>query len=75
MSISIMLIPQLAELDLQPILLTLLSIHCVMGILAAIVAQRKGKSFRQWLIWGLIGGTPTLLIAIFRPDHTLPPAK
>ncbi|MBW4660838.1 MAG: hypothetical protein KME15_19360 [Drouetiella hepatica Uher 2000/2452] len=63
------------NLNSSALLLTLLTLHCVMGILAAIVAQRKGKSFRQWLIWGLIGGTPTLLIAIFRPDPAPPPAK
>ncbi|MBI4781462.1 MAG: hypothetical protein HY785_09050 [Oscillatoriophycideae cyanobacterium NC_groundwater_1537_Pr4_S-0.65um_50_18] len=57
------------------ILLTLLTLHCAFGVLAAIVAQRRGKSFRQWLIWGLIGGTPVLMIAIFRLEQAQPPAK
>jgi len=69
------LVGPLIDLKMQPLLLTLLTLHCVMGVMAAIVAQRKGKNFRQWLIWGLIGGTPTLLVAIFRADLTPPPIK
>jgi multidrug efflux pump subunit AcrB len=68
-------INRLTELDLQPILLTMLTLHCAIGVIAAIVAQHKGRNFKQWLIWGLIGGTPTLLVAIFRSDSPLPPAK
>ncbi|HEY9627025.1 MAG TPA: hypothetical protein V6C84_06970 [Coleofasciculaceae cyanobacterium] len=52
-----------------------MTLHCAFGVMAAIVAQRRGKSFRQWLIWGLIGGTPVLMIAIFRLEQAQPPAK
>ena len=46
-------------------LCVLLLLHCLMGLLAAIVAQRKGLSFKRWLMWGLIGGTASLAIALF----------
>lgn len=38
--------------------------HCFIGFIAALVAQQKGYNFRRWLFWGLIGGTPTLIIAV-----------
>ncbi len=43
------------------------SAHCLIGGLAAIVAQSKGRRLELWLIWGLIGGTVALITAIASP--------
>lgn len=45
------------------ILIAGLAAHCFIGFIAALVAQQKGYNFKNWLFWGLIGGTPTLIIA------------
>jgi hypothetical protein len=42
----------------------LFSAHCLIGGVAAIVAQSKGRRLWVWLIWGLIGGTAALIMAI-----------
>ncbi|MEQ9668274.1 hypothetical protein [Coleofasciculus sp. G2-EDA-02] len=49
-------------LQLNPYLL--LTIHCIIGIIAALLARHKGFDFRRWLIIGLIGGTPALIVAL-----------
>ncbi|MCT7971715.1 hypothetical protein [Laspinema olomoucense] len=46
-----------------PILYFLAVAHCIMGLLAAGVAQRKGYHQGFWLIWGLIGGTVAFVTA------------
>jgi hypothetical protein len=46
-----------------PILYFLAVGHCIMGLLAAGVAQRKGYPRVFWLIWGLIGGTVAFVTA------------
>jgi hypothetical protein len=33
------------------------------GLIAAKVAHGKGHDLSKWLVWGLIGGTPTLIAA------------
>ncbi|MEB3337621.1 MAG: hypothetical protein VKJ46_09175 [Leptolyngbyaceae bacterium] len=40
--------------------------HCVIGGVAAIVAQRKGFPLRQWIILGQIGGTVALIAALWK---------
>ncbi|MGA7935808.1 MAG: hypothetical protein WCA35_19815 [Kovacikia sp.] len=45
-------------------LYVLLSVHCLNGVIAAIVAQAKGRNLSKWLALGLIGGTITLVAAI-----------
>lgn len=47
----------------------LASLHCAIGVIAALVARRKGYSFQRWLGLGLIGGTPTLFLALWKPPH------
>ncbi|VXD11536.1 conserved exported hypothetical protein [Planktothrix serta PCC 8927] len=39
-------------------------LHGVIGAIAAFVAQQKGRSYPRWLIIGLIGGTPALIVAL-----------
>lgn len=38
-------------------------LHCLVGLIAAKVAHGKGRDLGRWLVWGLIGGTPTLIAA------------
>ena len=42
----------------------LLGIHCLMGAIAAIVAQQKGYRLEKWLLYGLLGGTISLIWAL-----------
>ncbi len=41
-----------------------LTLHCLMGGMAAIAAHKKGLNLKRWIIFGMIGGTPTLIAAI-----------
>ncbi|MDC0835574.1 hypothetical protein CKA32_005217 [Geitlerinema sp. FC II] len=38
--------------------------HCIVGTAAAVVATRKGYALGWWLTIGLIGGTPSLVVAV-----------
>ena len=50
---------------------TLAIAHCAIGLVAAAVAHRKGRSLPQWLAIGLIGGTPSLVAALLlRPQDS-----
>ncbi len=42
--------------------------HCLIGIIAAIIAKRKGYNFPLWLLFGLIGGTPILILALLKKN-------
>lgn len=55
--------------QLPPSYFMLLS-HCLLGLVAAQVAQRKGRDLSFWLIWGAIGGTLALVSAIAAPALT-----
>jgi hypothetical protein len=46
------------------VILTLAILHAIIGAIAAFVAQQKGRSYPRWLIIGLIGGTPALIVAL-----------
>jgi len=41
-----------------------LTLHCVMGGMAAIAAHKKGLNLKRWIVFGMIGGTPALIAAI-----------
>jgi hypothetical protein len=41
-----------------------LTLHCLIGITAAIVAYQKGLNLKRWIVIGIIGGTPALIAAI-----------
>lgn len=43
----------------------LLFFHCLIGGVAALVAQNKGYSKFWSLVFGLIGGTPALVVALY----------
>ncbi|MGC9505990.1 hypothetical protein [Baaleninema sp.] len=38
--------------------------HGIVGTAAAVVATRKGYALGWWLLFGLIGGTPSLVVAL-----------
>jgi hypothetical protein len=41
--------------------------HCLVGLVAAQIAQRKGYDLGRWIIWGTIGGTVALVDVLRRP--------
>ena len=43
-------------------------LHCLIGLIAAIIAKNKGYKFPRWLIFGLIGGTPILILALSKKN-------
>jgi zinc transporter ZupT len=49
------------------ILALMLWFHCLIGLVAARVAYRKGGDLALWLPWGLLGGTAALVGAIAGP--------
>jgi hypothetical protein len=42
----------------------MLLLHCLIGLVAAQLAYRKGANLGIWLIWGMIGGTLSLVTAV-----------
>ena len=59
----------ISELSFNSPIFILFSLHCLIGAIAAIVAQSKGYSLEKWLLFGLFGGTITLIIAITKPPQ------
>ena len=55
----------MSELPLDTNLYILLSLHCLIGGIAAIIAQQKGYRLGTWLILGLVGGTVALIVALW----------
>ena len=51
-------------LSIVQVLTILGLIHVSAGILAAIVAVRKGESWSRWLPMGILLGTPALVMAV-----------
>jgi hypothetical protein len=52
------------ELPFDPTLYWLFNFHCLIGGIAAVIANRKGYALIPWLLWGLIGGTFTFIVAL-----------
>ncbi|MFH7243903.1 MAG: hypothetical protein ACHWZW_13755 [Spirulina sp.] len=50
-----------------PLLWLPMFLHCLIGLVAAQVAFRKGYDLGIWLLWGIVGGTPALIDALRRP--------
>jgi uncharacterized membrane protein HdeD (DUF308 family) len=51
-------------LSIVQVLTILGLIHSSAGVLAAIVAVRKGESWSRWLPMGILLGTPALVMAV-----------
>lgn len=60
----------ISEINFNSPIFILLSVHCLMGTIGAVVAQTKGYNLGKWLLFGLLGGTITLMIIIFKPQST-----
>lgn len=58
--------------SIPPVYVLMLS-HCVIGLAAAQIAQRKGYDLGRWMIWGAIGGTAALVDVLRRPSRVAPP--
>ena len=46
--------------------------HCLIGLVAARVAYRRGGDLGMWLPWGLLGGTLALVTALAGPAASRP---
>ena len=57
--------------DTFPLVYLPMFLHCVMGLAAAQVAQRKGYDLGLWMVWGAVGGTVALVDALRRPLRAL----
>lgn len=53
--------------DTLPLAYVPLFLHCVIGLVAAQVAHRKGHDLGLWIVWGMVGGTVALIDAWRRP--------
>ena len=53
------------ETSIDSTFLWLFSLHCLNGAIGAAIAQSKGYPLGKWLLWGLLGGTATLVAALF----------
>lgn len=51
-------------LSIVQVLTILGLIHILGGVLAAIVAVKKGESWSRWLPMGILLGTPALVMAL-----------
>ncbi len=58
----------MADFPIDPTFYWLLTFHCLIGIVAAVIARRKGRSLSLWLILGLIGGTAALIAALLMKE-------
>lgn len=43
-----------------------LFLHCMIGLVAARIAYRKGYDLGRWMLWGMVGGTLALVDALRR---------
>lgn len=46
----------------------MLWLHCLIGLMAARTAYRRGGDLGLWIPWGLVGGTLALLTALMEPS-------
>ena len=57
-------LPSLFGLSLAQSLAIAGGVHVIAGVSAAIVAIRKGKDWKWWVLIGLMAGTPALIVAV-----------
>lgn len=55
----------MSDLPIDPTLYLVLNLHCLLGGIGAAIAFSKKRSLAVWLPLGLIGGTGTLIAALF----------
>ena len=66
-------LPDLAAVGLSPITVIMMFLHCLIGLIAARMAYRKGADLGVWLLWGMVGGTLALVMALQRPPRSPEP--
>jgi hypothetical protein len=49
----------------------MLWLHCLIGLIAARTAYRRGGDLGLWLPWGLLGGTLALITALLGPAPSI----
>lgn len=59
--------PELAAIGFSLVVVIMMFLHCLIGLVAAQLAYRKGADLGNWLIWGMIGGTLSLVTALRLP--------
>lgn len=59
--------PQLSAIGWSLPAAAMLFLHCLIGLIAAQVAYRRGGDLGLWLLWGTVGGTLALITALQRP--------
>jgi hypothetical protein len=57
--------------DTIPLAYLPMFLHCLIGLVAAQVAHRKGYDLGLWILWGTVGGTLALVDALRRPSLPL----
>ncbi|NEQ43418.1 MAG: hypothetical protein F6K00_07605 [Leptolyngbya sp. SIOISBB] len=62
-------LPDLAVIGLPLSVVVMMLLHCIIGLAAAQLAYRKGADLGFWLIWGMIGGTLSLVTALQLPTE------
>ncbi|MBF2036230.1 MAG: hypothetical protein IGR92_12325 [Leptolyngbyaceae cyanobacterium T60_A2020_046] len=56
-----------AAVPFPPAIAVMLLLHCLIGLIAARLAHRKGLDLGLWFVWGMIGGTAALITAMLQP--------
>jgi hypothetical protein len=54
----------MSDLPIDPTVYLLLNLHCLFGGIAAVIAKRKGRSLKLWLILGLFCGIAAFLTTL-----------
>ncbi len=63
-------LPDLAAIGLPLSVVVMMLLHCLIGLAAAQLAYRKGADLGLWFIWGMVGGTLSLVTALRLPIDT-----
>lgn len=61
--------PELAAIGFSLTVGVMMLLHCLIGLVAAQLAYRKGADLSAWLVWGMIGGTLSLVTALRLPPR------
>lgn len=61
-------LPDLAATGFSLAVVIMMGVHCLMGLVAALIAYRKGGDLGRWFLWGMIGGTLALVTALRKPQ-------
>ena len=59
--------PDLAAIGFPLSVVVMLLLHCAIGLVAAQLASRRGADLGLWLLWGMVGGTLSLVTALRLP--------